>query len=294
MSCLDVNGLVEGTVDKILTQYRESPNLLAIIRHDLREIAEAIVLANGVKSGVAEVVSDDYNVLNDNLQIVISDPDCPPSGGMLDKFDILTATGDQLTIIGKVLGFPRCHCVCVDLPVFGFACGEEIINIVSDGSMVLGNGDELVISSFGALGPSNFVGFCEDGVFSGCSIGGYSDICISDDELYRKFLLARRYQARQLWDIDSLQAAVNHIWGDGAAAINMGGCKVAIAPGRTLSVMEKIMLPIAMKVLPISQGIQRFISDAPGDVFGFGFGWGGMCDGAQWFCPEVYSMECEV
>lgn len=294
MTCLDVNGLVETTVDKILTQYRESPNLLAMLRHDLREVAEMIVLANGIKSSAAEVQNDNYGVLNDAMQIVVSDPNCPPSGGMLDKFDIMTATGDQLTIIGKVLGFPRCHCICTDLPIFGFACGQTNINILSDSSILLGDGSEVVISQYDNIVSSNVVGFCEDGVFSGCSIGGFGDICITDDSLYRRFLLARRYQARQLWDIDSLQAAVETLFGRNAAAINMGGCRVAIAPGRILSVIEQSLLPVMMKVLPIPKGIQKFISLEPSRVFGIGQGWGGLCEGAEWFCPVEFTEECEV
>ncbi|NTA36841.1 glycine-rich domain-containing protein [Agrobacterium salinitolerans] len=79
MECPDKSAFVEERIDKILTQYRESPRLLAIIRQDVEQIADAVIETCEIPS----------------------------------KFDILDATGDQLTIIGRQLGWPRCHCIKV-------------------------------------------------------------------------------------------------------------------------------------------------------------------------------------
>lgn len=290
MYCDDKAGLVEERIDRILTQYRESPNLLGIIRHDLGQIADIIIEANGSRGFVSELLSAGDNVLSDGQQVIISDPDCQPAPGMPEKFDILTAVGDQLTIIGKWLGFPRCHCICQNVPVFGFECSESVDYVLSNGNELLSDGDQVIVTNTYGVPLKNLdiVGLCEGGVWFGCGDGGTDDICLDDDETYRGYLLARRYQARQLWDIDSLQAAVEHIWGDTATAISMGGGRVAIIPGRPLSNLELVQLPVAFRVLPIAPGITPYISYNSGVVFGFGDGWGGLCESAQWFCPQEF------
>ncbi|NSZ57759.1 DUF2612 domain-containing protein [Agrobacterium tumefaciens] len=227
MECPDKSAFVEERIDRILTQYRESPNLLSIIRQDLEQIADAVIETCEIPS----------------------------------KFDILDAVGDQLTIIGRQLGWPRCHCICVPVPVFGFSCGVTTPN-------------------------QPIVGLCEGGVWSNCQEAGTGDICLDDDEVYRRFLLARRYQVRQLWDIDSLSAAAQHLWGDLATVTSLGGARVAVSPGRTLTTLEQLMLPVAFRVLPLAPGITPYISLQTGKVFGFGAGWGGLCDGSSWLCPE--------
>jgi hypothetical protein len=229
MDCPVKADIVEQRIDRILTQYRESPNLLGVIRRDLEEIADIIVA----------------------------------SCSMPSEFDIMSAVGDQLTLLGKRLGWPRCHCICVPVPVFGFACGPVNPN-------------------------QTIVGLCEGGAWSGCQEGGDGDICIDDDEVYRGYLLARRYQTRQLWDIDSLSAAAQHIWGDTVTVVNMGGARVSIQPGRPLTNLEQIHLPIAFRVLPLAPGVAPFLSSEIGKVFGFGAGWGGLCEGAMWLCPQEF------
>lgn len=225
---------MEERVNRILTQYRESPKLLAIIRHDLGQIAEAANAACEIPS----------------------------------KFDIIDAVGDQLTILGKQLGWPRCHCICLPVPVFGFSCGLTTPN-------------------------QPIVGLCEGGVWANCQEAGTGDICFDDDEVYRGYLLARRYQVRQLWEIDNLQAAARHIWGDTATAVSLGGARVAIQPGRALTIVEQLQIPVAFRVLPIAAGITPHISFEIGKVFGFGTGWGGLCESASWLCPvEIDPYSC--
>lgn len=125
-------------------------------------------------------------------------------------------------------------------------------------------------------------------MWAGCQEAGDGDICLDDDETYRRYLLARRYQARQLWDIDSLQAAAEHIWGDDVTVTNMGGARVAIQPDRNLTPLEEIQLPVAFRVLPLAPGITPYLSRDVGKIFGFGAGWGGLCEGSIWFCPQEF------
>jgi hypothetical protein len=129
--CVDIDVQVEAEINHVLTQYRESPNLLFVIRNMLRQVAEA------------------------------GDSIC----NLPEWFDLDHAVGDQLTLIGKRLGFPRCHCVCVQPPVFGFDC-----------------------EGGGTFGQP-IVGFCEIGSWADCADGGIAEICIDDDDIYRRFLL---------------------------------------------------------------------------------------------------------
>lgn len=230
--CPEAGALVEQEIDRVLTQYRESPNLLGLIRAHLRQVDEA-------------------------LRSICVIP---------TFFDIEDAIGDQLTLLGKRLGFPREHCICTIPRVFGFACGG---------------------------GPYEIVGFCEGGTWINCRETGTSTVNLDDDEVYRSFLLARRYQALGLYDADSLQAAAAHIWGDTARFHNLGGGRVVVAPGRVLTTDEMLFRPVAFRVLPIAPGIKALTSDASGPVFGFGEGWFGFCEDAEWLCPvDSHPYDC--
>lgn len=212
--------LVEPRVDRVLTQYRESPKLLHVIRTYLRHAETA------------------YQHICD----------------LPEKFDIDTAVGDQLTIIGKRLGWPRCHCVCTVQPVFGFEC-DGVIN-------------EYPVS-----------GFCDgDVTWTDCGVFGLGEVCIEDDELYRAFLKARRYQFTAQFDIDSLNAAVRTLFGDAAMVLDAGRGRVVIAPGRALTSAETALLQLYPRVLPVAPGVLVRFHFGVLDVFGFGTGWGGFCE----------------
>ena len=221
--------LAEGILDQVATQYRESPRLLGILRHDLREITSALFAIDAIPSA----------------------------------FEIDTAVGEQLSILGRRLGWLRCHCVCVTPPVFGFQCDPPIPNI-------------------------DIAGFCEPGTWFDCDENGVGDLCIKDDETYRGYLKARRYQMLRRWQIDDLQLAARELWGGSASAISQGGGVVSISPGRDLTPVEEMELPLAFRVLPIAPGIRATLHRASGTVFGFGSGWGGFCDDAVWFCPTEF------
>lgn len=256
--CPSVGSLVEVEIDRVATQYRESPHLLGMMRAYLAQVEEAIRATCAIPS----------------------------------FFDIDSAIGDQLTLLGKRLGFPRCHCVCTIAPVFGFDC---------DG---------------GYGGPYELVGFCEGGTWLACQDTGTSTICIDDDEIYRKLLKARRYQARGLYDIASLQAAADEIWGVPAyteylpqemigftlsgsqptliaerrtSVHSLGGGRVAVSPNRVLTPYELTILPIAFRALPFAPGIRPLVAlvdDVSAPTFGFGAGWGGFCQSSVWLCPQ--------
>ena len=82
---------IDERIDKLLTQYRESENLKALIRHDMK--AMGAVLAEAL--------------------------DLP------SRFSIATAVGEQLTFVGKRMGMQRTHCVCTDPLVFGYPYPDD-------------------------------------------------------------------------------------------------------------------------------------------------------------------------
>lgn len=220
--------LVEEDVDKVATQYREAAKFLALIRALLGETEAAGLGA------------------------------CP----LPSFFDIETAIGDQLTIIGKWLGFPRCHCICEAPAVAGYGCGGAY------------------------TGSFRLVGYCAPGsTFADCTDFGNSTLCIDDDETYRGMLKARRYQMMGLYDIGSLQAAIRHVWGDAAQVADTAVGSVVLAPGRALTDAEMEQLPVAFRVFPIAPGIKAMAHLGTGPVAGYGAGWAGYCESASYLCP---------
>ena len=152
--CPAQGDLVEIEIDRIATQYREAQRLIGYMRAVFGEVEDA------ARAGCA----------------------------IPENFDILNAVGEQLTFIGKRMGFPRCHCICVPTPVLGFSC-EGV--------------DE----------PIPIAGACEEATWLSCHDGGAGDLCIYDDEAYRAHLLARRYQMLGLFDWASLREAIQTVWG---------------------------------------------------------------------------------
>lgn len=219
MTCPDPDELVQAGVNRVLTQYRESPNLLFLLRTFLRQATE-----------VGTSICD-----------------------LPERFDLDSATGDQLTLIGKRMGFPRCHCVCNVPPVFGFECE----GFVSDYPLV---------------------GFCDGGTWANCGASGISEICIDDDETYRGFLKARRYQFLRRYGIDDLTAALRELYGPTAMVLDQGHGRVVLAPFRELTALETSLLQLVPRVLPIAPGIRTRFHFGTFKVFGFGDGWGGFCE----------------
>lgn len=220
MTCPANNELVEQRIDRVLTQYRESPKLLGMMRTYLRQV---------------EIV----------VQTICDMP---------SYFDIETAVGDQLTLLGKRLGWPRCHCVCEVPPVFGFVCADV---------------------------PSAYpiAGFCDaNATWSDCGTFGISEICLNDDEMYRLFLKVRRYQMLARYDLASLEEAAKIFWGDTARVLDAGNGRVIVQFGRTLTAAETQVLKLYPRVMPIAPGIKLLFHFGVLRVFGFGEGWGGFCE----------------
>lgn len=217
--------LVETEIDRIATQYREANRLIGYMRAVLGEVEDAARAACAIPN----------------------------------YFDLLSAVGEQLTFIGKRMGFPRCHCICAPTPVLGFSC-EGV--------------DE----------PIPIAGACEEATWLACHDSGAGDLCIYDDEAYRAHLMARRYQMLGLFDWASLRAAIQTVWGATAWIVDTKPGRIVIAPGRLLSKAERDRLPVTLRILPIAPGVDPLMW-LGGPVLGFGTGWAGACVGGEMLCP---------
>lgn len=219
MTCPTPAEMVEERINRVLTQYRESPKLLHLLRTYLGAAARM------------------------HLQVC----DLP------ERFDLLTAVGDQLTLIGKRMGWPRCHCICDIDPVFGFECEGQV-----------------------SLRP--ITGFCDNSSsWAECSTG-LSELCITDDETYRRFLMVRAYQMTNRFDLTSLEECVRIFFGTTGRVLHAGQGRVVIAPGRDLSPGEVALLQLYPRVMPLSLGLRPMFHFGEVRVFGFGEGWGGLAE----------------
>lgn len=214
--------LVQAKIDKLLTQYRESPKLIGEIELNLRQIEEV------------------YNAIA-----------CIP-----ESFNLDTAVGDQLEIIGRRLGFGKTHCVCTSQPFYGFNCD---------------NSNQTV------------AGFCDDSAtWSGCGTTGFGEVTINSDETYRRLLKSRAIQARSLFDIQSLCNAIQILWGDQARVLSDSNKRIVIGIGRDLTNEEIALLQVYPRVLPVALGVSiRFHFGAIDRLAGFGDGWSGFCSGSE-------------
>jgi hypothetical protein len=211
----------EEKIDKIKTQFRESRNLIYLARAYVGLAASA----------------------------------CQEAAGLLDHFDIDTAVGDQLTILGKALGWPRCHCAGQRRPVFGFACETE-------------------------CGPPTqpIGGFCE--AEWDCGGPEYVDFCFTDDELYRGFLKARIVTVWGDYSRAGMTRAARAVFGDDAVIYRESEGVIGIAAGRLMTATEISIAHLYEQVLPVPPGFRLDLYHSNGRPFGFGDGWGGFCDGA--------------
>ena len=226
---LDRAGLVDGEISRIATQYRESPHLIGLISAYVGQVADVIGAA------------------------------CP----IPDAFDIDDAVGDQLTIIGKWLGWPRVHCRGARQAVFGFA--SESCNPCDPSTYMIG-------------------GFCSD--WGGCPASEFASYEFVDDELYRRFLKARVVQLSRDYRRPSLVASAQALFdAEDATIFAETPGRVSISLARASEPGEWQILDLYRQVLPIAPGIKVAFRTqyAAGSPFGLGDGWGGFC--APWSIP---------
>jgi len=224
MALCDTSDFVTKRAGLVRTQYRESTNLRWMINRLLTDVQEG---ADGLCS-------------------------------ILNAFDLDTATGHQLTLIGRWMGWPRDHCTGRKLPVFGFACtGGEC------------SGRGYIVE-----------GFCETGDFVhwGCGVApSRGEYAFTDDELYRAFLKALVYKHRSDFTRQALHDAAAELFGSAVTIRDVEPGVVAVHTGRLLTDDEMEITHLYEQVLPVAPGVEFRLYESDSAPFGFGDGWGGFC-----------------
>lgn len=121
-------------------------------------------------------------------------------------------------------------------------------------------------------------GFCD--TYWDCGAPEFEEFCFTDDELYRAFLKSRAFQLRRDYRREALTEAVRGLYGRRAFIVSEHPGVITISAGRPMTNVEKATIHLARQVLPVPPGIAVNIISQVKDVpiFGFGAGWGGMCE----------------
>jgi len=242
---------IEARIDRIATQYRESPNLIALMRSYMEEFglaAEAMV----------EIAS---------------------------AFDLETKGGDQLTIIGKWLGWPRHHPNGQLATFFGFdsapvqpfgGFGEtppsEWDTAGSEAEQLLGFNPDADPNQDPDYFPVD--GFCGEGIFYTEGAQRYRAYDFSDDEEYRVWLKAMQRRLQKDYRRGTLAEAATGIFGSEVVPIEERAGEMILCLTRAFTVQERRYLHKVEEVLPVTPGALLRWAQSEGSPFGFGAGWG--------------------
>ena len=220
--CPQYGELIDVMMSRILTQYRESPNLIAFIENYLVVLEEVLIEACALPA----------------------------------YFNLDTAVGEQLTFIGRRMGFVRTHCVCTTRLVYGIETAY--------------------------CEPQPFIqiaGLCDSAAtFIDCDESGAGTVTINDDELYRNCLKVCAYRLGNQYSWQDLTDAIQILFGENAIIVTSGNGRVVIWPGRAISNEEFVLLQVYARILPVAMGIKIFFHLGTNRIAGIGTGWGGFCE----------------
>lgn len=230
----DLSDFVASRKKMLATQYRESENLNALLDMLLEPV--------------------------EDLAKALCDVGVP---------DIDTAVGDQLTILGKVLGWGRVNANGPTKPVFGFACQCNPTGL-------------------------SIAGFCEGNwyVTGDASSTLQRDVYeFTDDEEYRRFLKAIIYRHRSDYRRGALQEASEILFGPDAIVHMTDVGSGTVYTGRALTPVERTIGHLFTQVMPIAPAMYLRLYETPSVPFGFGDGWGGLCSG---HLPSLVAAERRI
>lgn len=217
MTC-DYTDFLSKRRELVATQYRESENLLELMR---------IYTGSLIPAGEAICST---------------------------VFDIDTSTDDQLTVIGKVLGWPRTHCSGIRKAFFGF-CAD---------------------TCYGRT--YNIGGFCDEWYCDDTSQITAGEYTFTDDELYRLFLKSMVIRNDNDYTRQTLREAVKVLFGENAGILRQTEGHVDVFTGRPLTPEEYEAAHLYHAVLPVAPGVSIGLYESDGSPFGFGDGWGEFCN----------------
>lgn len=218
---IDVNEMIDERLSRVLTQYRESDNLLGLITEYLKALGN---------------IGAQIDELN-------------------EAFNIETSTGNQLTLIGKWLGWPRTHCEGQRLPVFGYPCEGYRINYPVKG-------------------------YCE-GVRYSCAQTPYQSYTFEDDDEYRNWLIVRGAaivaQQTSNFSYPLLEQTASIIFDDDVIVVRTLPGKITLCLTRYFTEYELSILHLVKEILPLPPGIGVVWAHCDGVPYGYGDGWGDTC-----------------
>lgn len=230
MICPQFDELVNLSIEKFITQYREADKLKGLATTYLRASEEAV----------------------HSLCFIPS------------FFDIETAVCDQLTILGKILGFPRYQCKGLRKPRFALGYCNPLTYVCACPTC-----NECEVE------PEQ--GFCFG--YMGDVYDPFEFTC-NDDELYRRFLLCRILQRNKKFKKDVLLQALKLLFDvEDPIILESARGRVKVSINRPLTAFEKKTWHMYRSVLPVGLGVRTeiLLSNSSARPFGLGAGWGQFC-----------------
>jgi hypothetical protein len=229
-SCPQPLDWVNEELAKIITQYREAYKFHELLKNHLKHIEAPAILA------------------------------C----SLMQTFDVETAVCEQLTFLGRLLGFPRYQCKGLQKPRFAFGFCNPLTDICACPSC-----NECDVE------PEQ--GFCFG--YMGDVYDPFEFKC-SDDELYRRFLLCRIIQRTKKFKKDALLQALMLLFDvTDPIIISSERGRVRVSINRPLTPFEKKAWHMYRAVLPVGLGVrvEILVQNDTNRPFGFGAGWGELC-----------------
>ena len=175
-------------------------------------------------------------------------------------FDIETATGDALTILGERAGWPRTHCAAQCTPVFGWLCDDNE--------------------------RSGVLGWCEGEWLCDENSTGRQDYTFVDDDLYRRFIKAKRLANASVGTAVELVEIARLLFdSDDVGIMGMENRKLDLLVQHHLTDEEFSVVELIKRILPAPIGTVVSIYESDGPPFGWDCGTGdcgtmGWCEGS--------------
>lgn len=180
--------------------------------------------------------------------------------------DCDNATGEQLTAIGEIVGWPRTHCSAQCTVSFGFAC---------PGTSECDN--------------ENILGWCSGEWLCGTQESATKDYTFTDDELYRSFIKAKIAARFATGTTTEVLATAQALLGPDTCLGNVQNGETQIIAPRLLTSEEKSIIELIRRILPVSLAGTATINESDGPPFGFACP-GTDCEPAGW-CDGAWSRE---
>lgn len=218
MTCptYEADRLTGKYLDELVCQYSESPNLRAVLTAVLRQL---------------EVT--ECNAID-----------------LCDCLNIDVATGECLTAIGEIVGWPRTHCAAQDAIGFGFSCTTD------------------------PCATNDVLGWCSGEWQCDSTSTGKKDYTFINDELYRSFLKAKTLANRSIGMTLEILAVAQALLGDEVCLGQVDGGVLQIIVPRPLTAEEDSIIELIRRILPVSVAVNDIQIVSGGLPFG-------------WYCSDT-------